>query len=149
MKIKPSLLKITLLYLIGLLILSAIIFVCFINLFLFTAWGPTQYIVISGFSLIFIFCYLVAITRFYYIVENDYVAVVKFSKEYRYLYNEILYVSDEKDDKKLTVSFYHQKHGYVYLLKDRNNVIGKELLKKCPDAEKDLATFKHKFPNVK
>lgn len=147
MKIRPYLLKISLLYLLLIFILGSLVFFCFFSSFTKWPWEAFQWIVLSVFLLIAILGYIITLFKFYYIVESKYLAVIKLNKEQRYLYDEIVYIEDK--GKKTSITFYTTKHGYIYLTGDKLGRLQEELLKRAKNATTNYQEFKVKYPNAK
>lgn len=131
MKLKIRLLKLTITYLVCMLILGAMFFGMFFQLFIKFPWEPLCYILIAIWLIGGVLFYILSITKNYYILSKKYVTVIKYNKQIIYNFSEIIYIDEEKSTKTKTITFVTNKGHPRYLTFDRKNILYRVMLEKC------------------
>ena len=130
------------------LIFAVLIFLSFINIFLFTKFGPLHVIAILIFVLVSGLMLFLSLKRNFYVIENKYLVVVRSFKNMYYYYNDVVYIDKAQSEKKRLLCFYTNKGHVRYLPFDRNGEIYKAMCKKCHNLLSE-EEFKVRYPNVK
>lgn len=127
---------------------GVILFLCCINLFIFQTWSWIQWMVIAVYI---IFCILISVLtpfNLYYEINKKYVEEVKFTKRLVYNFSDIIYINEERSEKKKKVCFY-TRFGHVReLYFDKQNIIYKSMLANCKNLM-SKEDFERRYPNVR
>ena len=135
-------------FLIADLIFAVLLFLSCIYLFLFQAWGVTQWIIIALFVIISAFMLIMSLTRNFYVIESKYLVVVKGNKNMYYDYADVVYIDKEQSERKRVLTFCTNKGHARYLPFDKEGKIYKTMINKCHNLLSE-EEFKEQFPNVK
>ena len=103
------------------------------------------FVVLFGTSITF---YVIALTSFYYQIENSYFIMRRFGKTYEFEYKSIEFIDFDESKKKNLVIFYTPKSKTRYLLGDKEGKLLETLIKKCPDVL-TVEEFRKKHPEEK
>ena len=95
------------------LIFAALLFASCMFIFLFQKWNVVQYLIIALYVIISIFMLVLSLTRNYYVIERDYLVVVKGNKEMYYHYNDVVYIDRIQSEKKRVLCFALTKATHV------------------------------------
>ena len=130
------------------LIFAALLFVSCINLFLFQKWNAIQIAIIVLFVAISVFMLILSLTRNFYVIENKYLVVVKGRKEMYYNYNDVVYIDEEKSERKKTLCFFTRQGHTRYLPFDKEGKIYTTFLNKCHNllSKED---FEKQYPEIR
>ena len=130
------------------LIFAALLFVSCINLFLFQKWNAIQIAIIVLFVAISVFMLILSLTRNFYVIENKYLVVVKGRKEMYYNYNDVVYIDEEKSERKKTICFLTRQGHTRYLPFDKEGKIYTTFLNKCRNllSKED---FEKQYPEIR
>ena len=129
-------------------IFAVLLFLSCMNLFIFQKWGATQIVIIALYVIISIFMLVLSLTRNFYVIEKNYLVVVKGNKEYHYNYTDVVYIDKARSEKKKVLTFYTNKDHARYLPFDKEGKIYKTMCSKCKNLLSD-EEFHNKYPNVK
>jgi len=127
-------------FLVTLLVIYALIFVCCINIFInlytgkLVAWDFRQPLLISIIFIVSVISFIPTLKNNYYIVESTYFVARKMTKEYEYSYSNIEYIDIEASKKKHKVAFYTKQGKWQFLMCDEKNELIKILQKRCKNA---------------
>ena len=135
-------------FLIADLIFAVLLFLSCIYLFLFQAWGVTQWLIIAVFVIFSVFMLVMSLTRNFYVIESKYLVVVKGNKNMYYDYADVVYIDREKSEKKKVVTFFTNKGHSRYLPFDKDGKIYKTMVNKCRNVLSE-EEFHIRYPNVK
>ena len=127
---------------------AALLFLSCFNIFLFQKWGALQFVLIGIFVFISILMLVLSLTRNYYVIERQYLVVVRATKEVHYFYNNVVYIDKTQTEKKRVLSFCTDKGVTRYLPFDKKGKIYNTFLLKCKNLLSE-EEFKAKYPNVK
>lgn len=145
-KIFPSRVRISVLFLIAMLIVGALIFWVF-NQFFLTSWGVGQIIATSCYVAVVVSLYIVTIKTTYYVFDKKYFIFKRWGKSLYYTYNDIVYIDQSKGEKTKTLGFFTNKGHTIYLTCDNKGELYNIVLDSC----KNLLTYealKKKYPKA-
>lgn len=155
MKLRISVWRISWRYLIVTLVVLAVMFGAGFSLFLGVNQETGQIVImpinathITIFSLvgaILMLGYILSVTSFYYIVEDNHFSIKRLTKEYVYEYKNVEFIDIDESKRKNMVIFYSKNSKTRYLLGDKDGVLLATLLKKCPNTM-SVEEFKAKHP---
>ena len=158
MKLKISLWRITWRYLIAALFFFVILIAFGFNIYLakdpetgktiLAPWGVSQILFTAFIFGAIIIGYVLSVNNYYYIVEDDYFIVKKFSKTIQYDYRNIEFIDIETSQKKKQVIFYVKVAKMRYLLGDKDGVLLNTLIEKCKNTM-SLEDFRRVHPEEK
>lgn len=128
---------------------AGLIFGLTFNLFLFTfPYDWRQYLIIGIWAILTIGLFLLTFLFSYYEVFKKYVMVHRGTKKLIYYYSDVVYIDEEKSERKKTITFYTRQGHTRYLMFDKHNVLYKTMLANCKNRlSKD--EFERKYPQVK
>ena len=129
-------------------IFAVLLFLSCMNLFIFQKWGATQIVIIALYVIISIFMLVLSLTRNFYVIEKNYLVVVKGNKEYHYNYTDVVYIDKGQSERKKTLSFCTKEGVTRYLPFDKEGKIYTTFLNKCHNLLEEHE-FRSKFPKVK
>lgn len=130
-KIRPSLKKVSLNFLLWDVILAAIIFLCLLNVFVFRAWDYVQWIIIGGYLLASIILYFVMYKTTYYVIDKKSFSYFCLGKESVFSYQNIRFVEAKQGKKSGTLGLYLTPTYVRYLTADKDGILYDTLMKKC------------------
>ena len=84
----------------------------------------------------------------YYEVNKKYVEVTKYGKKTVYNYADVVYIDEEKSEKKKVVHFYTNKGHARYITFDQKGLLYKTMLANCKN-RLSKEDFEATYPNVK
>ena len=147
MKLRIRLLKLTITYLVSMLVIGAIFFGIFFQYFITFPWDPICYIVIAIWLIGALIFYILSITKNYYVLSKKYVTVYKYNKQMVYNFSEIIYIDEAKSTKSKVIHFVTNKGHPRYLTFDRKNILYRVMLEKCTNriSKEELL---QKFPKI-
>lgn len=118
------------------------------DLFLFSIpYDWRQYVIIGVWVTLSIA--LILGTRFtsYYVVYKKYVEVQKGFKKLVYYYGDVVYIDEEKSERKKTIHFYTRQGHCRYLIFDKNGELYKVMLANCKNRI-SKEEFVSRYPQV-
>ncbi|MCQ2776541.1 MAG: hypothetical protein MJ217_02315 [Bacilli bacterium] len=136
MKIYPNRVRITLYFLIAVLILGVVIYLALLNWFI-SPWGPGQIIVTAAYVLMSVTLFIINIKSTFYVLNSSYLSFFRWGKETRFFYKDIIYIDQRKGNLTPTIEMYTSVQKYVYLTTDSGTKLYDCLLSKC----KNLLTY--------
>ena len=148
MKVPVDRRRTVLIFIIVDIIFAIALFLSCINLFLFTKWGPIQFLIIGVYVGVSVLMLMLSLKRNFYVIENKYLVVVRSFKEMYYNYSDVVYIDEAQSEKRRVLCFYTNKGHTRYLPFDKDGLIYKEMRKRC----KNLLSqeeFKRHYPDVK
>ena len=107
--------------------------------------GANQIIIIVFLVVLFVGLYVPSLLFFYYKIEKDYFVMKRLGTEFIFNYQNIEFIDIETSKKKKMVIFYSSKAKMRYLLGDKNGVLLKTIIKKCPNTM-SISEFRQKHP---
>ena len=126
---------------------AVLLFSSCIHLFFFERWNATQFVIIGLFVFISIFMLVMSLTRNFYVIEKKCLVVIKGNKEYRYNYDDVVYIDKAQTEKKKNLSFCTKKGHTRYLPFDKEGKIYEAFIKNCHNLlERD--EFIKQYPKV-
>ena len=111
----------------------------------FLPWGVGQILLLTVFFAFSLASYIIALTSYYYTIENSYFTMRRFGKTYEFEYKNIEFIDIAESERKGMVIFYTPRGRTKYLLGDKDGVLLKTLIKKCPKIL-TVEEFKAKHP---
>ena len=148
MKVYPLLRKTILTLIISIVFLFFLIFLMFLNTFLSWPWDWRQWLILGlwlGSGIILI---IVTPLNIYYEVNRKYVVVTKYGKKLTYNYSDVVYIDEEKSEKKKVIHFYTNKGHARYLTFDQKGLLYQTMLANCKNRI-SKEEFTINYPNVK
>ena len=128
--------------------LAALLFLSCINIFLFQDFGLLQIILIAVFVLISVLMLSLSLTRNFYVIEKQFLVVVRGPKELEYQYADVVYIDKAQSEKRRVLCFY-TKYGHCrYLPFDKEGKIYEAMVNKCKNVLSE-EEFKQQYPQVK
>ena len=118
------------------------------KVFIFRPFPIFLYGVFGAMTLFLIIFYFFTINSYYYIIEDKYFTVKKYSKTLDFSYKNIEFIDIEESQKKKLVIFYTPQAKVRYLLADKDNVLLETLIKKCKNID-TVEEFRRKHPEEK
>ena len=111
-------------------------------------WDFRQPLILAGMLVLGLTMLIPSLTSYYYIIEDKFFIMKKFSKEYQFDYANIEFIDIEESRKKNLIIFYSPKSKTRYLLGDRDGKVLETLIKKCPQTM-TVEEFRRKHPEEK
>lgn len=151
MKIRPNMIRTTIIFLFSFLALELLFWILYVVDFTNGEYLPTKVdeyvplILLAVFSVLF-FAY--SISRSYYLVEKKNLYQYRLTKELQYAYDDIIYINETWTIKHKTLLFITDKGKTIYMMMDRKGILLTEVKSRC----KNLLTeedFKRKYPNIR
>lgn len=147
MKLSIRLLKITVTFIISMIVVGVVFFFIFFKQFTTLPWDYLPYLLISIWVVGAVLFYIITIKSSYYVLHKKYVVFRKYGKELIYNFSDVLYIDEEKSLKKKTIIFVTNKGHTRYLIFDKKNVLFNVMIQKCNNRiSKEQLLMK--FPNV-
>ena len=118
------------------------------DLFLFSIpYDWRQYVIIGIWATLSIA--LILGTRFtsYYVIYKKYVEVQKGFKKLIYYYGDVVYIDEEKSERKKTIHFYTRQGHCRYLMFDKHGELYKTMLANCKNRI-SKEEFASRYPQV-
>ena len=148
MKVYPLLGKTIIMLLASALFAGALVFGLCFNIFIFQPWTWVQPLIIGLWAVSSIVLIIVTPRKIYYEVNRKYVRVVKYGKEMVYNYSDVVYIDEEKSQRKKTICFYTNLGHERYLTFDREGLLYKTMIANCKN-RLSKEEFVTSYPNVK
>lgn len=147
MKLRPSLIRLTLYFVISsIILLFVIVGMCF-TIFFFEPFGYKQIIILASWLILSIL-WLVALNKnYFYTVEEKYLSVFKFKKESVYMYDEIIYLDYEYSKTHSSILFVTKLGHARYIVHDQKKQLLDILQSKCTKV-KDRDSVVRQFPTL-
>ena len=114
----------------------------------FKAWGVGQTIFVSIFGALFLIAYIPSLRCFYFVVEDKYFILKRVGKDYQFEYKNIEFIDVEESERKGMIIFYSSTAKMRYMLGDKNGMVLKTLIEKCPKAM-SKEEFRRRHPEEK
>ena len=111
-------------------------------------WGISQTLFFSIFGTVFVVTYVTSLFFFYYVIEDKYFIVKRIGKDFQFDYDNIEFIDIEESERKNMIIFYSSKAKMRYMLGDKNGVVLKTLIKKCPNIM-SKEEFRRRHPEEK
>ena len=129
------------------LIIGAIFFGIFFQNFITFPWDYRPYLLIAIWLVGGVIFYIYSISKNYYVLSKKYVTVHRYGKQLVYNFSEIIYIDEEKSQKKQTIIFVTNKGHERLLTFDRKNILFRVMLEKCTNriSKEELL---QRFPNI-
>lgn len=129
------------------LIIGAIFFGIFFQNFITLPWDYLPYLLIAIWLAGGVIFYIYSISKNYYVLSKKYVTVHRYGKQLVYNFSEIIYIDEEKSQKKQTIIFVTNKGHERLLTFDRKNILFRVMLEKCTNriSKEELL---QRFPNI-
>ncbi len=137
MKVRQSLLRITLTFIAVALFLALLIFSMTFSLFLTWPWVSGCYIIIGLYLASSIVFYILTIKYNYYIIEKKCIIIRKYNKNLYYYFDDIIYIDEEYSKKHKMILFVTNKKDVRYIVFDRKKIVYDTMMNKC----KHLLTY--------
>ena len=150
MKVQVSFKQNLKVFLLAFILGAVILFLCCINLFVFTKpWNYVQWIIIVAFFSLSLIIFIVSLKTNYYIINESDFEVHRFSKVIIYDYRNIIFIDEIEGQKGKTIPFMTNKDKNLqYLSFDKDGLLYKKMLSKCKNRLSREA-FHAKYPGVK
>ena len=148
MKLKIRLFKLTLTFIISMLVVGLVVFLTFFDNFIKLPWGQLPYILIAIWIVGAIIFYIISIKSNYYILHKKYLTVKKYNKELVYNFSEIIYIDEAYSRKHQVIAFVTNKKHVRYITYDKEGILIDVMLDKCHNLL-DEETFKKLHPEIK
>ena len=148
MKLKISISRTLVTFLVASLIAAGLIFGMCFSFFLKWPWEWQPYVIISLWLVSSIFFLVLTIKLNYYELTRKEVIVHRFKKQLIYRFSDVIYIDEEKSLKKKTVYFYTKFGHDRYLTFDREGLLYKAMLEKCTN-RLTKEEFNKRYPNLK
>ena len=128
---------------------AIIVFALTFHLFLFELpWDWRQYTIIGIYVLLSAALFILTAFAISYEINRKYVIVHKGRKQLIYYYNDVVYIDEEKSEKKKMIHFY-TKQGHVrYLTFDKKGLLYPTMLENCKN-RLTKEEFERRYPKVK
>ena len=149
MKVRVPAWRLLLILLVVILVAGAAIFGLTFSQFLkpIKEWTWQPYTIIGIWLTVSAFLVVAALLGSYYEVEKKYVVVHKGRQNLVYNYSDVVYIDEEKSEKKKMIHFF-TKQGHVrYLAFDRREILYKTMLSNCKNRI-SKEEFQMKYPKV-
>lgn len=127
--------------------MAVILFLCCIKLFVFSTWTWVQWMIIGIYFLLAGMTSVVTPFNLYYEVTKTYVEETKFNKKLVYNFSDIVYINEERSEKKKKVCFYTRFGHVKELYFDKDNVLYRTMLINCKN-RLTKEEFERRYPNV-
>ena len=127
---------------------GVLFFLMFLNTFLTLPWDWRQWTIIGFWAVSGIALIVITPLNIYYEINKRYVVVSKYGKKTTYNYSDVVYIDEEKSEKKKVVHFYTNKGHVRYLPFDKEGKIYQVFLQRCHNLL-DKEQLKQKYPNIK
>ena len=147
MKVPVDRRRTVLIFIIVDIIFAIALFLSCINLFLFTKWGPIQFLIIGVYVGVSVLMLMLSLKRNFYVIENKYLVVVRSFKEMYYNYSDVVYIDEAQSEKRRVLCFYTNKGHTRYLPFDKDGKIYETMCNKCRNLLSD-EEFHTQYPNV-
>lgn len=95
-------------------------------------FGAGQIIFISIFAALFLIAYIPSLRCFYFVVKDKYFILKRIGKDYQFDYANIEFIDVEESERKGMIIFYSSKAKMRYMLGDKDGMVLKTLVEKCP-----------------
>lgn len=149
MKVRIPFIRLLPTLLIIIIIGGAAIFGMSFTLFVFTfPYDWRQYAIIGVWVLLSIGLIVVTILTSYYEVNKKYVSVKRGTKTLIYYFADVVYIDEEKSEKKKMVHFYTRQGHARYLLFDKEAILYKTMIVNCKN-RLTKEEFARQYPQVK
>lgn len=126
---------------------AGIFFLAVHQSFLTWPWNFVPYLVIGVYIVLTTAFFILTLKSSYYILEKKSVIVRRFRKDLRYNFYDIIYIDQEKSEKKRMIYFFTRQGHTRYLTFDKEGLLYKVMLEKCPLMSKE--DFEAKYPGVR
>ena len=120
----------------------------FLNTFLTLPWDWRQWTIIGFWAVSGIALIVITPLNIYYEINKRYVVVSKYGKKTTYNYSDVVYIDEEKSEKKKVVHFYTNKGHARYITFDQKGLLYKTMLANCKN-RLSKEDFEANYPNVK
>ena len=128
---------------------AAIVFGFTFDLFLFKhPYDWRQYTIIGIWLVLSTGLLLLTGLTSYYDVYKKYVSVQKGFKKLVYYYSDVVYIDEEKSEKKKTVMFYTRQGHTRYLMFDKQGILYQTMITHCKN-RMSKEEFERNYPQVK
>lgn len=131
MKLKIRLLKLTITFIISMIVIGIMFFFIFFKNFTTLPWDYLPYTIIAIWILGAIIFYILTIKFNYYVLHKKYVVVKRYRKELVYNFSDVIYIDEVQSLKKKTIIFVTNKGHARYLIFDKENILYSVMLQKC------------------
>lgn len=148
MKVYPLLRKTMVMLIASVLFVGVLIFLMFMNTFLTWPWDWKQWLIIGLWALSGIALMVITPFNIFYEVNKKYVEVTKYGKKTIYYYADVVYIDEEKSEKKKVVHFYTNKGHARYITFDQKGLLYKTMLANCKN-RLSKEEFEINYPNIK
>ena len=108
-------------------------------------WEPIHYIFVFLMLALGIGTFIPSLTTCYYEIDHDFFIVKRYGKTFEYRYDNIEFIDIETSKKKNQVIFYSKIAKMRYLLNDKDGILLKTLIEKCPNTL-TIEEFREKHP---
>lgn len=127
---------------------GVLFFLMFLNTFLTLPWDWRQWTIIGFWAVSGIALIVITPLNIYYEINKRYVVVSKYGKKTTYNYSDVVYIDEEKSEKKKVVHFYTNKGHARYITFDQKGLLYKTMLANCKN-RLSKEDFEANYPNVK
>ena len=127
---------------------GVLFFLMFLNTFLTLPWDWRQWTIIGFWAVSGIALIVITPLNIYYEINKRYVVVSKYGKKTTYNYSDVVYIDEEKSEKKKVVHFYTNKGHARYITFDQKGLLYKTMLANCKN-RLSKEEFEANYPNVK
>ena len=148
MKVYPLLRKTMIMLIASILFVGVLVFLMFMNTFLMWPWDWRQWLIIGLWALSGIALMMITPFNIFYEVNKKYVEVTKYGKKTIYHYADVVYIDEEKSEKKKVIHFYTNKGHARYVTFDQKGLLYKTMLANCKN-RLSKEEFEINYPNVK
>ena len=148
MKLRISIFRTLLIFLIATLLLGVMLFFICFNIFLDFPWDFRQPLIITLYSASAVVFFILTFTFNYYELNKKYVKVKRYSRELIYYFSDIVYIDKAKSEKKKVIHFYTRQGHARYLTFDQKGLVYKAMLDRCHNLLSD-EEFHNLHPDVK
>lgn len=111
-------------------------------------WDWKSYALIAIWAVSTIILFVVTLLTSYYEIYRKYVVVHRGMKKLIYYYADVVYIDEEKSEKKKNIHFFTRQGHARYLLYDSKGILYKTMIANCKNRISS-EEFKEKYPNVK
>ena len=127
---------------------GVLVFIMFFNTFLTWPWDWKQLLIIGLWLVSGIALMIITPLNIYYEVNKKYVEVTKYGKKTVYNYADVVYIDEEKSEKKKVIHFFTNKGHARYITFDQKGLLYKTMLANCKN-RLSKEDFEATYPNVK
>ena len=126
---------------------AALFGICF-WIFLDWPWDFRQPLIIGLWLLSSIVFLILSLTANYYVLNKKYIMVKRLGKELYYYFSDVVYIDEEKSEKKKMIHFFTRQGHTRYLTFDKEGLIYKTMLEKATNRI-SKEEFEKKYPDVR